>query len=100
MLPGDLLAGVLSNELFEPRGTFVLHDIVVNLVTFAPIAAIAVVLSFELLLLLGFAPIGITADAATTNLSNVWITLCALIALFVVMNAILFRRDIFKKKAK
>lgn len=55
MLPGDLLAGVLSNELFEPRGTFVLHDIVVNLVTFAPIAAIAVVLSFELLLLLGFA---------------------------------------------
>jgi len=50
--------------------------------------------------LLGIAPIGLTADPATTNLTNTWITLAALIVLFVVMNVILFRREIFKKKAK
>ena len=41
-----------------------------------------------------------TADPATSNLTNVWITLAALTVLFIVMNVILFRRDIFKKKAK
>ena len=60
----------------------------------------AIVFGFPMLLLLGFAPIGLTADPATTNLTNVWVTLAALTALFVVMNLILFRRQIFRKKAK
>ena len=60
----------------------------------------AIVFGFPMLLLLGFAPIGLTADPATTNLTNVWITLAALFGLFVVMNLILFRRQIFKKKEK
>jgi ESS family glutamate:Na+ symporter len=60
----------------------------------------AIVFGFPMLLLLGIAPIGLTADPATTNLTNTWITLAALIVLFVVMNVILFRRDIFKKKEK
>ena len=60
----------------------------------------AIVFGFPMLLLLGFAPIGLTADPATSNLTNVWITLAALCVLFVVMNVILFRRDIFKKKVK
>ena len=58
----------------------------------------AIVFGFPMLLLLGYAPIGLTADPATTNLTNVWITLAALTVLFIVMNVILFRRDIFKKK--
>ena len=33
-------------------------------------------------------------------MTNTWITLAALFGLFTVMNVILFRRDIFKKKAK
>ena len=60
----------------------------------------AIVFGFPMLLLLGFAPIGLTADPATTNLTNIWITLAALIGLFVAMNLILFRRQIFKKKVK
>ena len=60
----------------------------------------AIVFGFPMLLLLGFAPVGLTADPATTNLTNIWITLAALFALFVVMNLILFRRQIFKKKTK
>ncbi|MEA4914117.1 MAG: hypothetical protein VB061_06075 [Christensenella sp.] len=60
----------------------------------------AIVFGFPMLLLLGFAPIGLTADPATSNMTNVWITLAALIALFIVMNVILFRREIFKKKEK
>lgn len=60
----------------------------------------AIVFGFPMLLLLGIAPIGLTADPATTNLTNTWITLAALIVLFVAMNVILFRREIFKKKAK
>ena len=60
----------------------------------------AIVFGFPMLLLLGLAPIGLTADPATTNMTNVWITLAALVGLFIVMNVILFRRDIFKKKEK
>ena len=60
----------------------------------------AIVFGFPMLLLLGIAPIGLTADPATTNMTNTWITLAALFGLFIVMNVILFRRDIFKKKAK
>ena len=60
----------------------------------------AIVFGFPMLLLLGLAPIGLTADPATTNMTNVWITLAALVGLFIVMNVILFRRDIFKKKDK
>jgi len=59
----------------------------------------AIVFGFPMLLLLGIAPIGLTADPATTNMTNTWITLAALAVLFVVMNVILFRREIFKKKA-
>ena len=60
----------------------------------------AIVFGFPMLLLLGFAPIGLTADPATTNLTNVWITLAALAGLFVVMNLILFRRQLFGKNKK
>ncbi|MBA4347263.1 MAG: hypothetical protein C0413_00195 [Clostridiales bacterium] len=60
----------------------------------------AIVFGFPMLLLLGIAPIGLTADPATTNLTNTWITLAALVVLFVAMNVILFRREIFNKKAK
>ena len=60
----------------------------------------AIVFGFPMLLLLGYAPIGLTADPATTNLTNVWITLAALATLFVIMNLILFRRQIFGKKGK
>jgi ESS family glutamate:Na+ symporter len=58
----------------------------------------AIVFGFPMLLLLGIAPIGLTADPATTNLTNTWITLGAMCGLFLLMNVILFRRDIFKKK--
>lgn len=60
----------------------------------------AIVFGFPMLLLLGIAPIGLTADPATTSLTNTWITLGAMCGLFILMNVILFRRDIFKKKAK
>ena len=60
----------------------------------------AIVFGFPMLLLLGYAPIGLTADPATTNLTNVWITLAALAGLFVVMNLILFRRQLFGKNKK
>ncbi len=60
----------------------------------------AIVFGFPMLLLLGYAPIGLTADPATTSLTNVWVTLAALAGLFVVMNLILFRREIFGKKSK
>lgn len=58
----------------------------------------AIVFGFPMLLLLGFAPIGLTADPATTNMTNAWLTLAALGALFIVMNVILFRRDLFRRK--
>ena len=65
-----------------------------------PLASQLINLCAAVLLLLGFAPIGLTADPATSNLTNVWITLAALTVLFIIMNVILFRRDIFKKKEK
>jgi len=54
----------------------------------------AIVFGFPMLLLLGFAPIGLNGDTTRS-----WITLAALAALFVVMMLILFRKQIFKKKA-
>jgi len=60
----------------------------------------AIVFGFPMLLLLGYAPIGLTADPATTNLTNAWITLAAMAVLFIAMNLILFRRQIFGKKNK
>lgn len=52
----------------------------------------AIVFGFPMLLLLGFSPL---------NLGNTWITLVALALLFVGMNLLLFRRQIFgRKKAK
>lgn len=60
----------------------------------------AIVFGFPMLLLLGYAPIGLTADPATTNITNVWITLAAMAVLFIAMNLILFRRQIFGKKNK
>jgi len=50
----------------------------------------AIVFGFPMLLLLGFAP---------KSLTNAWITLGALLVLFVVMNVILFRAQIFRKRA-
>ncbi len=58
----------------------------------------AIVFGFPMLLLLGYAPIGLTADPATTDLTNAWITLAALTVLFIAMNVILFRRQIFGRK--
>jgi ESS family glutamate:Na+ symporter len=49
----------------------------------------AIVFGFPMLLLLGYAPL---------SLGNSWITLAALAALFVVMNLILFRKQIFGRK--
>jgi len=60
----------------------------------------AIVFGFPMLLLLGYAPIGLTADPATTNLTNAWVTLAAMTVLFIAMNLILFRRQIFGKKSK
>jgi ESS family glutamate:Na+ symporter len=60
----------------------------------------AIVFGFPMLLLLGYAPIGLTANPATSNLTNTWVTLAALAVLFIVMNVILFRREIFGKKSK
>ena len=60
----------------------------------------AIVFGFPMLLLLGYAPIGLTADPATTNLTNAWITLAAMAVLLIAMNLILFRRQIFGKKNK
>jgi ESS family glutamate:Na+ symporter len=52
----------------------------------------AIVFGFPMLLLLGYAPL---------SMQNIWVTLAALGLLFVVMNLILFRHQIFgKKKAK
>ena len=50
----------------------------------------AIVFGFPMLLLLGYAPIGLNGD-----LTHSWITLGALALLLVVMNLILFRRQIF-----
>ncbi len=55
----------------------------------------AIVFGFPMLLLLGFAPTGLLG-----NMTNSWITLGALALLFVIMNLILFRHQIFGKKAK
>jgi uncharacterized membrane-anchored protein len=57
----------------------------------------AIVFGFPMLLLMGYAPIGLSGDK-----SRSWITLAALVVLFVVINVILFRRQIFgaKKRAK
>jgi hypothetical protein len=61
----------------------------------------AIVFGFPMLLLLGYAPIGLTADPATSNMTNLWITLAALTGLFIVMNLILFRKQLFgRKKSK
>jgi ESS family glutamate:Na+ symporter len=60
----------------------------------------AIVFGFPMLLLLGIAPIGLTTDPATSSLVNTWITLAALGTLFIIMNVILFRREIFGKKKK
>ena len=60
----------------------------------------AIVFGFPMLLLLGYAPIGLTADPATTNLTNIWITLAALIGLFIAMNLILFRKQLFGRNKK
>ena len=49
----------------------------------------AIVFGFPMLLLLGFSPL---------NLGNTWITLVALALLFVGMNLLLFRRQIFGRK--
>lgn len=53
----------------------------------------AIVFGFPMLLLLGYAPIGLLGD-----MTNTWITLGALVVLFVAMNLILFRKQIFRKK--
>lgn len=58
----------------------------------------AIVFGFPMLLLLGYAPIGLTADPATTSLNNIWITLAALTGLFITMNLILFRKQLFGRK--
>jgi len=50
----------------------------------------AILFGFPMLLLLGFAP---------KSLDNAWITLGALLVLFVLMNVILFRAQIFRKRA-
>ena len=56
----------------------------------------AIVFGFPMLLLLGFAPIGLSG-----NLTHTWITLGILIVLYATMLLILFRRQIFaRKKAK
>ena len=56
----------------------------------------AIVFGFPMLLLLGFAPIGLNADK-----SHSWITLAALVVLFIIINLILFRRQIFgRRRAK
>lgn len=60
----------------------------------------AIVFGFPMLLLLGIAPIGLTTDPTTSSLGNTWITLAALGTLFIIMNVILFRREIFGKKKK
>ena len=52
----------------------------------------AIVFGFPMLLLLGFAPI---------SLGNTWLTLGALVVLFIIINLILFRRQIFgRRRAK
>lgn len=51
----------------------------------------AIVLGFPIMLLLGFAP---------QSFRNAWITLIVLAAIFVVLALFLFRKKIFKKKAK
>jgi ESS family glutamate:Na+ symporter len=58
----------------------------------------AIVFGFPMLLLLGYAPIGLTADPATTNLTNAWITLAAMAVLFIAMNLILFRAPDLRQK--
>jgi hypothetical protein len=54
----------------------------------------AIVFGFPMLLLLGYAPIGLNGDK-----SNSWITLAAMLVLFVGINVLLFRRQIFRRKA-
>ena len=56
MLPVDMLAAVMRGEFKDKPTNFHLHNWIVNLVTFPPVAVAGVLLSFELLTVLGFAP--------------------------------------------
>lgn len=55
MLPADIATAFLRGEFKDKPANFFLHNWAVNLVTFPPIAVAGVVLSFELLTVLGFA---------------------------------------------
>jgi ESS family glutamate:Na+ symporter len=56
----------------------------------------AVVFGFPMLLLMGYAPIGLNGDT-----SRSWITLAILVLLFIGINILLFRKQLFgRKKAK
>lgn len=50
----------------------------------------AIVFGFPMLLLLGFAPIGLNGDK-----SHAWLTMGALVILFIIINLVLFRRQVF-----
>lgn len=54
MLPADLAAAAARGELSAHPTNFFLHNWTVNLVTFPPVAVAGVLLSFELLTVLGF----------------------------------------------
>lgn len=55
MLPADVAAALVRGEFKDKPANFFLHNWIVNLVTFPPIAVAGVLLSFELLTVLGFA---------------------------------------------